>query len=980
MSEPKLISPLLDGFVMGPPISSHHGVRCCPAMKHNSDNKYIVKIIAVPASQAQLEALLITGAYQNPGEAVEYFRALADGITEEADLLQKVSKQEGFLPYDGYQVVPMGDNNIGYYVYLVSSYKRSLDKFIRRNTDSACADATNLGINLCAALAACRKSGNIYIDLKPTNVFLSDDGEYRIGDLGFVSLDSVSYTALPSKYRGIYCAPEILDPMNTLNNTVDTYALGMILYQLCNHGKLPQELENSAEPYPAPAGGNGQLCAIIMKAIDPNPENRFQDPVQMGQAIAACVSDDVRQYVPSEKNLTYSTSDTQVFSTEAVNAVLANSNEETKVIPTAQINKLNAERSGDTRVIPTSSVRAALSEESQTAGTVSSDTRVIPTPASAERVSGDTKITPPVSIEPKDNTQDQNTETKVLSSISAAPEATVKTIPEKEALDYSDDYDDYEDDPDSDDDYDDVIRSLPAVPKRKRKKIGFKWLIWLLVFAIVGGLGYGGYYYYTNYYLQTIDSMTLSGEQDTITVKVDSKIEPGLLTVTCSDTYGNSQEATLVNGIAEFSGLLPNSQYKVSISISGFHQLVGKTSDVYNTESRTEIVSFTGIAGSEDGSVMLTFTVDGPEPEKWILTYSADGEDEMSTEFTGHTITIRNLAFPKLYTFTLTPSEDIFITGQTTLEFSSTSLIMAKDLSIVACGNGELSVRWDQPADRTVDTWNVRCYSDGGYDQSIETADTRATFTQIDPNFVYYVEVTAAGMTQPARTSITADPITITAFRVDESDSSKLTVDWDFIGGAPDGGWLLMYSLDGTNTQSVVKCSGTSAEISPRIHGAQYRFTIQAADSTSIFGNNHTYNCPEAAVYKDHSYDVARTTAYLLVTPDKENWTGADVSKDDYTDTFKTNDPISILLFCDNRFYIPSDPISILYVIRNEEGQVISSLVSQGTDDWHNLWVAHNTNYAELDLPLAPTTPGSYKLSIYFNGMYVASAQFSIVG
>ena len=94
MSEPKLISPLLDGFVMGNPISDHDGVRCCPAMKENSDNKYIVKIISIPASQVQLDALLLTGAYKDPADAMDYFKAVADGVEAEAQLLKKLSKLE----------------------------------------------------------------------------------------------------------------------------------------------------------------------------------------------------------------------------------------------------------------------------------------------------------------------------------------------------------------------------------------------------------------------------------------------------------------------------------------------------------------------------------------------------------------------------------------------------------------------------------------------------------------------------------------------------------------------------------------------------------------------------------------------------------------------------------------------------------------------------------------------------------------------
>ena len=994
MSAPKLISPLLDGFVMGPPISSHHGVRCCPAMRHNSDNKYIVKIISVPASQSQMDALLLTGAYNNPGEAMDYFKSLAEGIAEDADLLRKVSKLEGFLPYDNYQIVPMDDNRLGYFVYLLGSYKRSLDKYLRRNPDDAFDDIFKLGLDLCSALSAARRAGYVYIALKPANIFLSDDKEFRIGDLGFVAQDSLSFTSLPAKYRSSYCPPEVLDPMQTLNGTIDTYALGMLLYQICNNGKLPVVSEEASDTIDPPARGDKKLHDVIMKAISKDPVERYSDPVEMGQALASCMTDDARPYTPGINAKTESlTCDTQVFSTEAVNSAVAAIEQETKVIPSAQIRKVidestqNGEVSGDTKVIPSEVIREIIPSDSCTLPDEPAKTRVLPTEEIKASVSPETKVIPvatvPAPFKEKDDASakkpmdsELSQETRVMSGVGAAatsgkkPSAT--PIPEST---YDNDYDEQDDE----DDEDDLPHSVTAPPRRVRKVNFVKWILWLLLIAVLGGLGYGAYYYYNTYYLQTIDSMTVVGVHDQLTVNVVTQTDEALLTITCSDTYGNSMEKKLTNGKAEFTDLLPNSQYKVSIEIEGFHELVGKTSDVFNTESRTEIVSFTGIAGSEDGSVMLTFTVNGPEPEKWILTYSAEGIEPLSEEFSGHSITIRDLSFPKVYTFELTPSEEMFITGQTTLEFSSTSLIMARDLSIVSCEGDQMHVQWEQPADTTVEKWTVRCYSDGGYDQTVETTNTNATFSQIDPNYVYYVEVTAEGMTQPARTSITANPITITGLNVDESDPEKLTVSWDFLGKAPDGGWLLMYSLDGSNTQSIVKCAGASAEISPRIHGSQYKFIIQASDSTSIFTNEHTYLCPEAEIYKDHSFDISRTTAYLLYTPEEENWNSSNVTKEDYLDTFKTGEPISVLLFCDNRFYIPGDDISILYVIRNADGQVISNLVSQATDDWHDLWVAHNTNYGELDLPAVPTEVGDYSLSIYFNGKFIASAHFSIV-
>ena len=75
LSEPRLISPMLDGFVMGDPISNHDGVRACPAMHLETDKKYIVKIISLPASTAQLDALLMSGAFSTPVEVNAFFNA-----------------------------------------------------------------------------------------------------------------------------------------------------------------------------------------------------------------------------------------------------------------------------------------------------------------------------------------------------------------------------------------------------------------------------------------------------------------------------------------------------------------------------------------------------------------------------------------------------------------------------------------------------------------------------------------------------------------------------------------------------------------------------------------------------------------------------------------------------------------------------------------------------------------------------------------
>ena len=157
MSEQKLVSPLLDGFQVGDPISSHDGVRCCPAIKENSDNKYIVKILSIPASQSQLDALLLAGAFQDAAGALEYFKDLADGVVREIKLHQQLARLDGFVPCDAWQVVPMDDNQLGYEVYLLTPYHRTLDRHMKK-TALTHLEAVNLGLDLCAALAASRRA------------------------------------------------------------------------------------------------------------------------------------------------------------------------------------------------------------------------------------------------------------------------------------------------------------------------------------------------------------------------------------------------------------------------------------------------------------------------------------------------------------------------------------------------------------------------------------------------------------------------------------------------------------------------------------------------------------------------------------------------------------------------------------------------------------------------------------------------------
>ena len=306
MSEPRIISPMLDGFTLGQSISDHSGVSCYPAMRDDSEKRYIVKKISLPASQVQVEALLLTGVFRDAEAVRSYYEELAHGVQREIQTLNSLAEQRGFVPCDGSQIEAMEDG-VGYEVYMLSRYRMTLERYMHRNPMTHLS-ALNLGIDLCAAMAVARESGWLYADLKPENVYLFGDQEYRIGDLGFVAMDSLKYASLPDRYRSVYTAPEVADAYSSLNATMDTYALGLVLYQVYNLGRLPFSDEESrkawleklaaGEPMVPPAGAGEEMCAIITKACAYAPEDRWQSPAELGHALISYMQRNGAEDIP----------------------------------------------------------------------------------------------------------------------------------------------------------------------------------------------------------------------------------------------------------------------------------------------------------------------------------------------------------------------------------------------------------------------------------------------------------------------------------------------------------------------------------------------------------------------------------------------------------------------------------------------------------------------------------------------------------
>ena len=1017
MAEYKLISPLLDSFAMGDPVSEHNGVRCCPAMDQNTKDKYIVKIISIPASQTKLDALLLTGAYPSPEAAALYFKDLADDIEKEVQTLSKLSKMEGFIPYSGSQIVPM-DNGTGYNVYLLGTYKKSLSKFFSREPMTHLR-AINLGLDLCAALAVCRRSGYLYADLKPENVYITENNEYRIGDLGFIKLSSLKYASLPELYRSKYTAPEIADAFSSLNETIDIYALGLILYQAYNGGTLPFVGDNaSEEPFEAPAYADYEMAEIILKACAPDPKNRWQDPTEMGQALVSYMQRNGANDTPIVVGSTVAhavsavTEDLPISEsgtskeTEAVENDVPSEDSEPKVVSKKDIPSNTTEHEeitdepasenpaetpvyteddfGNLSLLDDVSAEDLLSDqemmdisyqdvsdEVSQMLSMADDLMAHPVPA-ADIVTPDPVEVPipePISIDEPTKEESADTSETVVVDVSEAKPENIEPEPETEERDIGGNAESLdEDDPEP----------FISEKRSRRAKVVIRYIIAALILAIIIA---GGYLFYRYYYIQTIDDIAVRGQSDQLTVYLQGNADETILVVSCSDDYGNRLTADVVSGKAEFTGLLPNTRYTIRVDVEGFHGIKGVTTTTYNSPAQTSIQSFTAITGSEDGSAILSFTVSSPDnssDDPWQVHYWADGEEKKAVSFTGHTVTLTGLTVGKEYTIQLVPEESIYVVGTDTITFVAQKLVYAHNLTISSIANNSLTAVWDAPEGTQVASWKVHCFnSDGTYNETVVVTDTTVTFENLDHTDSYTVEVLADGMTVSQRANIAENSITVTDLAADTSNPGIIVLTWQSSTAVPSDGWLVKYKMQGVEAEQTVFCKENVLVITDAVPGSTYSFIISAS-SNYVICDEILCQTPEAQLFSC-SYDNFPVTAEDIVfrmcrTPEIDNWTRHDLKSGDYTTEFNRGEKASFTIRLTKVYGFSNDPITILYVIRDENDSIVS--IESAETTWNDLWDMY---YGTIDIPSIPAVAGNYTLTMYFNAAFATEQEFTVL-
>lgn len=169
-------------------------------------------------------------------------------------------------------------------------------------------EAAEIGADICRALVVTAGLGIVHRDIKPDNIMLSAEGQYKLTDLGLAKLDNsaaagngalvldendpVKSTRKTSFGTLEYMSPEQYIDTETCDIRSDIYSLGVTLYQLAT-GRLPFETQTrselrhmhiSVEPLVPSSYMHGipiDFDYIVMHCIQKRPDERYGTPEEL---------------------------------------------------------------------------------------------------------------------------------------------------------------------------------------------------------------------------------------------------------------------------------------------------------------------------------------------------------------------------------------------------------------------------------------------------------------------------------------------------------------------------------------------------------------------------------------------------------------------------------------------------------------------------------------------------------------------------
>ena len=164
---------------------------------------------------------------------------------------------------------------------------------------------------ICDALQFAHDQGIVHRDIKPENILLDRRGRVKVADFGLAKIIEPGRADLPvspiigaAQQHGPtgvmgtpqYMSPEQITAPGEVDNRADIYALGVVFYQMLT-GELPGK---KIMPPSTKVQMDVRLDEIVLRALEKNPELRYQQVSEVKTCVETIVSSSGRESAQAE--------------------------------------------------------------------------------------------------------------------------------------------------------------------------------------------------------------------------------------------------------------------------------------------------------------------------------------------------------------------------------------------------------------------------------------------------------------------------------------------------------------------------------------------------------------------------------------------------------------------------------------------------------------------------------------------------------
>ena len=230
--------------------------------------------------------------------AVKILKSEYNGDKEFLERFQREAQAASLMSH--HNLVNLLDVGVeGEYRYLVLEYVNgnTLKDIIRQKGRLNYQTAIQITVRILSALQHAHDNGIIHRDIKPQNVLIHADGHVKVSDFGIARMTNAFTISKGDTVVGSvhYSSPEQATG-SVVEATSDIYSTGVVMYEMLT-GRVPfvgdtpvaVAMQHVQDPPPpitdfAPETPPA-VVAVVMKALEKNPKNRFQSAREMADAL-----------------------------------------------------------------------------------------------------------------------------------------------------------------------------------------------------------------------------------------------------------------------------------------------------------------------------------------------------------------------------------------------------------------------------------------------------------------------------------------------------------------------------------------------------------------------------------------------------------------------------------------------------------------------------------------------------------------------